>query len=406
MPFVHRTFVCRARITPVGHRRIAEVLTLTRQLYNAALEERVEAWRRCRQAITWQDQFKSLTARRRDPLYADLRDLDLRIQRAPLQRVNRAFRGFFRRCKASGTPGFPRFRPASRWRSIELDDASPGMVRRRGRRTVLVVKGLPPIPIRTSRALPDPAALKTVRIVRKPVRTEIHLCYGIAATAPAPAEDAAPSRPVGIDVGVARRLTLSTGEALARRDPDRRRLRRLQRRVGRAWQRIRDADRQALHRVAHALCRRFDGFAVEDLDVRNLTRSANGTVAAPGTRVQQKRGLNRAIADQGWSAFVTILKDQAASAGRPVIAVPPHGTSQQCSQCGATVPKTLGVRRHRCPHCGLDRDRDHNAAINILRRAWPAHGRGLTDLPSPVATAGPDARRAPGPSGAVARLVA
>ena len=179
------------------------------------------------------------------------------------------------------------------------------MVCRRGRRTVLVVKGLPPIRIRTSRPLPDPAALKTVRIVRKPVRTEIHLCYGIAATAPAPAADAAPSRPVGIDVGVARRLTLSTGEALARRDPDRRRLRRLQRRVtratrhsgsrrkavqavGRAWQRIRDADRQALHRVAHTLCRRFDGFAVEGLDVRNLTRSANGTVAAPGTRVQQK----------------------------------------------------------------------------------------------------------------------
>ena len=228
------------------------------------------------------------------------------------------------------------------------------MVCRRGRRPVLVVKGLPPIRIRTSRPLPDPAALKTVRIVRKPVRTEIHLCYGIAAAAPAPAEDAAPSRPVGIDVGVARRLTLSTGEALARRDPDRRRLRRLQRRVtratrhsgsrrtavqavGRAWQRIRDADRQALHRVAHALCRRFDGFAVEDLDVRNLTRSANGTVAAPGTRVQQKRGLNRAIADQGWSAFVTILKDQAASAGLPVIAVP--GARHQ--------PAVLAMRRHR-----------------------------------------------------------
>ncbi len=172
LPFVYRTFVCRARITPVGHRRIAEVLTLTRQLHNAALEERVEAWRRCRQSITWQDQFKSLTTLRRDPLYADLRDLDLRIQRAPLQRVDRAFRGFFRRCKASGTPGFPRFRPASRWRSIELNDASPGMVRRRGRHTVLVVKGLPPIRIRTSRPLPDPAALKTVRIVRKPVRVQ------------------------------------------------------------------------------------------------------------------------------------------------------------------------------------------------------------------------------------------
>ncbi len=76
------------------------------------------------------------------------------------------------------------------------------------------------------------------------------------------------------------------------------------------------------------------------------------------------------------------------------------------SQCGTTVPKTLGVRRHRCPHRGLDRDRDHNAATKILRRAWPAHGWSLTDLRSPVATARLGARRASKPSGAVARLVA
>ena len=117
--------------------------------------------------------------------------------------------------------------------------------------------------------------------------------------------------------------------------------------------------------------------------MRNLTRSARGTAAAPGVRVAQKCGLNRAIADQGWATFVTILRDQAASAGLPVIAVPAHGTSQTCSRCGADVPKTLSVRRHRCPHCGLDLDRDHNAAICILRRAWPAHGRGLADVPPP-----------------------
>ena len=170
---------------------------------------------------------------------------------------------------------------------------------------------------------------------------------------------------------------------------------------------------QALHRLAHALCARFDGFAVEDLDVRNLTRSAKGTAAAPGVRVAQKRGLNRAIADQGWATFVTILRDRAASAGLPVIAVPAHGTSQTCSRCGADVPKTPSVRRHRCPHCGLDLDRDHNAAICILRRAWPAHGRGLADVPPPVVTAGPDASCASGAggtsvpsSGALAPLVA
>ncbi len=117
---LHRMFVCRARITPAGHRRLGEVLALTRQLYNAALEERVEAWRRQRRPVTWQDQCKSLTALRRDPLFTDFRALDLRIQRAPLRRVDRAFRAFFRRCRAGEAPGFPRFKPASRWRTIDL----------------------------------------------------------------------------------------------------------------------------------------------------------------------------------------------------------------------------------------------------------------------------------------------
>ena len=113
-------FVCRVRITPAGHRRLGEVLALTRQLYNAALEERVEAWRRQRRPVTWQDQCKSLTALRHDPLFTDFRALDLRIQRAPLRRVDRAFRAFFRRCRAGEAPGFPRFKPASRWRTIDL----------------------------------------------------------------------------------------------------------------------------------------------------------------------------------------------------------------------------------------------------------------------------------------------
>ena len=195
------------------------MLALTRQLHDAALEERVEAWRRQRRPVTWQDQCQSLTALRRDPLFTDFRALDLRIQRAPLRRVDRAFRAFFRRCRAGETPGFTRFRPASRWRTIDLDDASPGMVRRQGRHTVLAVKGLAPMRLRTSRPLPASTMLKSVRIVRKPVRAEVHLCYALPAGAPAPAADATPARPVGIDVGVARRLTLSTGEALARRTP-------------------------------------------------------------------------------------------------------------------------------------------------------------------------------------------
>src|SRR5215469_17942146 len=66
--------------------------------------------------------------------------------------------------------------------------------------------------------------------------------------------------------------------------------------------------------------------------------------------------------------FQSFCIAKAASAGRRVVLVDPRMTSQQCSGCGAVVPKRLEERTHSCPHCGLVIDRDHNAAINILFR--------------------------------------
>jgi putative transposase len=76
----------------------------------------------------------------------------------------------------------------------------------------------------------------------------------------------------------------------------------------------------------------------------------------------------RTAADAGWSQFLTFLSVKAATAGRKVIKVNPYNTSQECSGCGRLVPKKLGVRWHKC-ECGCSLDRDHNAAINILKRA-------------------------------------
>jgi putative transposase len=75
--------------------------------------------------------------------------------------------------------------------------------------------------------------------------------------------------------------------------------------------------------------------------------------------------LAKSISDAGWAQFRTILEAKAACAGRRVIAVPPAYTSQDCSGCGARVPKSLSVRTHACTSCGLVLDRDENAARNI-----------------------------------------
>jgi putative transposase len=83
----------------------------------------------------------------------------------------------------------------------------------------------------------------------------------------------------------------------------------------------------------------------------------------------KSRHLAKSIHDAGWGLFLRWLNYYAALHDIPVIAVPPHYTSQDCSACGMRVKKTLSVRTHICPDCGVVLDRDHNAALNILQEA-------------------------------------
>src|SRR5262249_33400047 len=113
------------------------------------------------------------------------------------------------------------------------------------------------------------------------------------------------------------------------------------------------------HKPALALLRQYDVVYLEDLRVANLVRNPH---------------LAKSISDAGWAAFRTILEAKAACAGRQVIAVPPAYTSQDCSgvladgsRCLQRVAKSLSVRTHVCPSCGLVLDRDENADLNIRR---------------------------------------
>ena len=83
----------------------------------------------------------------------------------------------------------------------------------------------------------------------------------------------------------------------------------------------------------------------------------------------KNHNLAKSIADAGWGEFILMLSYKAESAGRTIEKVNPHGTTQECSRCGAIVKKDLSIRIHICPHCSLVIGRDHNAAINILNKA-------------------------------------
>ena len=383
-----RTYQFRVQLTRDGHRRLDDRLAAHARLYNAALQERRDAWRMCRTSITYAGQSRELTLVRQDD--PDWAGEHRRLAVGTLKPVDAAFQAFFRRVKAGETPGFPRFKPRRRFRTLELyaGDRHLLQVNKASTKATIRIKGLPTMRLRLHRPLPEGQPL-VIRITRTPRRVVASLVY--AHMNPPPAEGA-PAEPVGIDAGITHRLTLSDGRHVERRDLDRRRLRRLQRRVARAkrgssrrrkkvaalareWQGIAERNRGDEHQLAAAIVRDYDLIAVEDLQIRNMVRSAAGNAEEHGSNVAAKSGLNRAILDQSWGSLYDKIDYKAASAGGRFVRIPPQHTSQTCAACGVVDPKS---RRSQevfiCTGCGHAGNADVNAAAVILHRGLDTLG--------------------------------
>ncbi len=330
------------------------------QLYNAALEQRRDAWSGRRLSIGYVEQCRDLTEVRRAGMGPP--GMSCHAMRDPLRRLDRAFAAFYRRLTAGDKPGYPRFRSVRRYSSLTWDMAW-GMVKSR-----LSLPGIGPVNVKWHRALPSDADVRTVT-VRK-VAERWYACFSLLMQQPAPTPEA--ERPsVGIDLGIQYFASLSDGQRIygpraysaalrQLRLTQRRLCRRIKgshrrRKVGllltRQHERIRNLRRDHAHKLTRRLVADFGLIAVEDLNFRGLARGF----------------LAKHVNDQGWAAFLTVLEYKAAEAGTRLVRVPPGGTSQICSGCGVVVEKRLSERTHRCPGCGLVIDRDTNAARNILR---------------------------------------
>jgi len=188
---------------------------------------------------------------------------------------------------------------------------------------------------------------------------------------------------VGIDRGVAVSAALSTGELLhvsGLTVRERKRLGRLERKLARSRRgserrkgvrlaiarlKARETDRRKdwAEKASTDIARRFDTIRVEDLLIKNMTRSAKGSAGNPGRNVRQKSGLNREILRSGWGLLVRRLEEKAASR---VEKIKPAFTSQRCSACGHVDAKSRESQaRFVCTACGLACNADVNAARNI-----------------------------------------
>jgi putative transposase len=366
-----RSFQFRLKPNVTQEAMLQRILSDNAETYNAALQERREAWKLERKSITYYDQQKELTELRKDTAF---QWIAIDIQRDAIRRIDRAFKAFFRRCKSGDKPGFPRFKSWRRYDSFTM--GNPPIVRERSVRIPKVGD------IRMRGGRPISGIAKTATVKREGRRWTVSIVCDIG---PAP-ERCTVSNPVGIDVGLTDLAVLSDGTKIenprwtrkhaARIAAASRKLALKQKRsnnrirarevLRRAHQRAADARKNYLHRVSKWLVENYDLIAYEDLKIGNMARSASGTVENPGKNVAQKSGLNKSIMDAAWGMLIWQIVYKAESAGKWAVPVNPRGTSQKCSGCGKKVPKTLAERTHSC-ECGLVLGRDHNAGINIKR---------------------------------------
>lgn len=348
----------RYRLYPTRRQVAAleEQLGFACDLYNAALDQRREWWKRGRPTERY-EQGRQLTELRRAGLA--VAGMNVTCQEQVLQRLDRAFAGFFRRVRNGEKPGYPRFRSQHRYDSLTWRRGCGGAAVVDGR---LRLQGVGHVKVRWHRVLPSEPLETTVR-------RAAGKWYASFVVEAEPQRLPATGKEVGVDLGVSTFAALSTGELVegprafkAARADLRRAQRRLARRrrgshrrlkaraqVARRHEHVREARRDHHHKTARALVERFDRIYIEDLNIAGLSRG----------------WLARDVHDQGWRRFIEILRAKAEEAGREVIAVNPAGTSQRCSECGAVVPKPLSERTHRCD-CGYTADRDVNAARNVL----------------------------------------
>ena len=340
--YKYRLFPSRAQAT-----RMNGTLALLCELYNAGLQERRDAYKLERKPIRYIDQQNQLPDIK--GIRPELKEIHSQVLQDVLRRLDKAFQAFFRRVKEQrDKAGFPRFRSYKRYDSFTYTQSGFAL-----KEDKLRLSKLGNIKIRLHR--PIEGKVKTLTITRS-ATGKWFACFSVECDVqPLPAND----RAVGIDVGLNSFATLSTGEQIA--NPrffraDEKALAKAQRKekrkaTRRIHERIANRRRNFAHQLSHALVSLFGVIAFEDLNIKGMVKN---------------HCLAKSISDASWNQLVQFTTYKAESAGRRSVQIDPRNTSKLCSACGLIVEKDLSVRVHHCS-CGLVLDRDHNAAINILR---------------------------------------
>ncbi|TAK14002.1 MAG: transposase [Anaerolineae bacterium] len=366
-----KTFKYRLKPSRSQRTQLNRTLELCRWVFNETLATRKNTWEQEKKNLSLYDTNKLLTLWKRE--HPEWVSVHSQVLQNVQERVDLAFKAFFRRAKAGEKPGYPRFRGSGTYNSFTFKQSGFEL-----RDHDLLISRIGAVRIVLHR--PIEGNVKTLT-VQKDAVGNWYACFACEVEPePMPLCELA----VGIDVGLESFATLTNGMKIE--NPrffrqDEKELAKVQRRLSKAekgtsqrarrrkavqhvHQRIANRRRDFAHKKSREWVNAFGFIAFEDLRIKNMLRNHR---------------LAKSISDAAWRQLIQYTTYKAENAGRVVVMVDPRNTSRMCSRCGTLVVKSLSVRVHQCPNpgCGLVMDRDENAANNILRLGLESLGIAL-----------------------------
>lgn len=335
-------------------------LELCRMLYNVGLEQRITWYKQNKRIISCYEQMNQLPELKQE--FPEYKEVGAQCLQEVLERLDNAYHVFFNRRKRGDKAGYPRFKGKGRYDSFTLKQCNWKLEGK-----YLVISRIGRFKLRLSRPINGDIKQITIR------RTNLNRWYACFFCDNVPKKELPrTNKDIGIDVGIKSFCVDSDGvkvfNPLYMKQAEkelRRKQRRLSRRkkgssyqrsakaaVGKLYEKIKNQKDDYFYKIAREYVAENDIICVEDLNIETMIMNPI---------------LVKLISDSSWGRFFDILICKAEEANREIIKVKPHNTTQNCSSCGNKVNKSLSVRIHSCPYCGLVMDRDENAALNILK---------------------------------------
>lgn len=342
--------------------KLAEWLELSCELYNAALQERRDAYAINKINVSYAEQSRQLTEIK--SIRPEIKNVNSHVLQNALRRLDKSFQGFFRRVKTGGAPGFPRFKSLKRYHSFSVPNTRYKIADGK-----LDLSRFGKIKLRQDRIIEGKLANLTVK-------REINHWFACLTVEfepiPLPANDAR----IGIDLGYRYFAVLSDGTFIENPryyKQNEKKLRVAQRRVARrkkgsnrrkkaiillakVHQKIRRCRDDFQHKVSFDLIKRYGFLAVEDLNIVQMTKADDA------------KYRNKSLYDAAWGAFLYKLTYKAENAGRQLEKIKPELTAQTCI-CGAKLVKNLSSANITCISCGRIADRGFISSNVILQSA-------------------------------------